>query len=182
MGNVRSCFNAKGKENMKKIIIVEDKPWVTENAVCNLQKKNIDVVKMVYYPNSFGNEKEKKRLMDAFKEKTKVEVDEVYTQEEFVNKMEELYELENVVFFMDYELKGDFTEEANKRINVRYARYKEYGEGFNSNERKIWFYTASSVGNVAVLYHNFPDNVLLVTKYSEGRLEWEEEKIDQILG
>ncbi|MCI8976937.1 MAG: hypothetical protein HFI99_07870 [Lachnospiraceae bacterium] len=118
---------------MKKIVIVEDKPWITQNAICDLQKKNINVIKMVYYPNAFGDEKEKKKLMDLFKEKTKVEVDEVSSQEEFVNKMD-------------------------------------------------WFYTASSAGNVAVLYHNFPDNVLPVTKYYEGILEWKEEKIDQILG
>lgn len=167
---------------MKKIVIVEDKPWITQNAICDLQKKNINVIKMVYYPNAFGDEKEKKKLMDLFKEKTKVEVDEVSSQEEFVNKMEELYQLEDVVFFMDYELKGDSTKEADKRINVRYARYKEYGDGFKPERRKIWFYTASSAANVAVLYHNFPDNVLPVTKYYEGILEWKEEKIDQILG
>ena len=167
---------------MKRVIIVEDKPWITQEAVCDLQEKNINVIKVVYYPNVFGDEKEKKKLMDEFKIKTNVEVEEVSSQEEFVNKMEELYQLEDVVFFIDYELKGDSTEEADKRINVRYARYKEYREGFKPEQRKIWFYTASSAGNVAVLYHNFPENVLPVTKYCEGVLEWKKDAIEQILG
>ena len=167
---------------MKKIIIVEDKPWITQDAICNLQKKNAVVSKMIYYPNTFGDNNEKKNLMVEFKAKTKVEVDEEFSQEEFVKKMEELYQIENIVFFMDYELKGDFTEEADKRINVRYARYKEYGQEFNYELRKIWFYIASSVGNASVLYHNFPNNVLPVTKYCDGKLAWREETIEKILG
>ena len=167
---------------MKNIIIVEDKPWVTQEAVCALKEKKASVIKIVYYPNAYGDENEKKNLMDEFKEKTAVAVDEGRTQEEFVNKMEELYELENTVIFMDYELKGDSTEEADKRINVRYARYKEYGEEFDQKKRKIWFYTASSVANVAILNHNFPDHVLPVTKFCDGMLEWKEDTINQILG
>lgn len=129
-----------------------------------------------------GDGKEKEELLEKFKQETAVEVDEVSTQEEFVNKMEELYCSDDVVFFMDYELKGDSTEEADKRINVRYAKYKEYGGKIDPNQRKIWFYTTSSVANVAILNHNFPEHVLPVTKYCEGKLAWKAEIIEQILG
>lgn len=166
---------------MKKIVIVEDKPWVTLDAVCELQKKHISVEKMVYYPNTFGDEDEKQKLLREFTDKTKVDIVRVTSSEEFVNEMEKLYQQENVIFLMDYELKGDSTEEAEKRINVRYAKYKEYGEGFDPKQRKIWFYTVSAVANVAILNRNFPEHVLPVIKYHKGRLEWKEEALDQIL-
>lgn len=180
-GNGHACFSLEEREIMKKIVIVEDKPWVTQDAVCSLQQKNVNVERVVYYPNAYGDEDEKRRLLDEFKNRTSVEINKVQTQEEFVNKMEELYQMEDIIFFMDYELKGDSTEEADKRINIRYAKYKEYGNGIEPEKRRIWFYTSSSVANVAILNQNFPDRVLPVTKYYEGKLEWKEETVNEIL-
>ena len=36
---------------MKRIVIVEDRPWVTEKDVLRMKKENIDIAAMIYYPN-----------------------------------------------------------------------------------------------------------------------------------
>lgn len=166
---------------MKKIIIVEDKPWVTQNAVCELQNSNVEVMRVVYYPNAFGDNEEKKKLLSDFKEKTHVEIDTVENQEAFIEKMEELYSQEDVVFFMDYDLKGDSTMEPENRINIRYTKHKEYMEGMNVKVRKIWFYTVSGSGNVDIIMRNFPKNILYVKKYMQGQLTWDMDQVKKIL-
>lgn len=164
---------------MKEVVIVEDKPWVTGKAVQNLQQKGVSVLRIVYYPNAFGDEDEKKRLIGELLKKTNVEIDKVTNQEEFVEKMQELYEADNVVFFMDYDLKGDFTMEPDSRINIRYAKHKEK---INPEKRKIWFYTVTGVANVEVITQMFPGRVLRVDTYEDGQLVWNEDDMKKILG
>lgn len=166
---------------MKRIVIVEDKPWTTSDAVLRLKKEKVEEIRIIYYPNSFGDDAEKKRLLNGLKETTDVEIDTVINQEEFVKKMEELYENPDVVFFMDYDLKGDGTVPPEKRINYRYAKQKEYGEGQDQNMRKIWFYTISGVINLEIITHNFPQNVLHVNNYTDGQLTWDVGEVSQIL-
>lgn len=164
---------------MKRIVIVEDKPWTTGNAVLRL--KNETEIRIIYYPNSFGDDAEKDRLLNGLKEETNVEIDTVINQEEFVEKMEELYENPDVVFFMDYDLKGDGTLPPEERINFRYAKLKEYGEGQDVDSRKIWFYTTSGVINLEVIAHNFPEKVLHVDNYTDGQLTWDASEVSQII-
>lgn len=167
---------------MKKVVIIEDKPWVTKEEIKHLQdRKNVEVFRIVYFPNQFGNEEEKKKLLSELKAETGVRLDEVKDQETFVMKMEELYSMENTVFFMDYELKGDNTVEADLRINIRYAKYKEYGKDMDPDARKIWFYTTSGIGNVEIITRNFPDRVLPVESFRDQILTWNQDKINQIL-
>ena len=166
---------------MKRIVIVEDKPWITSNAVLRLKEENANEVRIIYYPNTYGDASEKNELLDGLKETTNVEIDTVINQTEFVNKMEELYEKPDVVFLMDYDLEGDSTVPPEKRINYRYAKLKEYGEGRTVNSRKIWFYTISGVFNLEIITRNFPDNVLHVDKYTEGQLTWNVGEMNHIL-
>lgn len=167
---------------MKKIVIVEDKPWVTSDAVQSLQKDKAEVIRIVYYPNTFGDDEEKSKLLQGLKEKTNVQIDRVNNQEEFVEKMEELYGEENVVFFMDYDLKGDSTMDPDSRINIRYAKHKEYREKVEEKGRKIWFYTVSGAANVEIIKRNFPDHVLGIENYIDGQLTWDANELNQILG
>lgn len=167
---------------MKKIVIVEDKPWATGDAVRRLKKGNVDVLRIVYYPNPYGDADEKRKLIRELEEKTSVQIDTVNNQEEFVEKMEELYAEPDVVFFMDYDLKGDRTVNPEDRINFRYTKLKEYRENQDANLRKIWFYTISCVTNLEIITHNFPENVLHVDNYTDGQLTWDAREIDQILG
>lgn len=166
---------------MKKVVIVEDKPWVTSHAVQCLQEKKVEVMRFVYYPNAFGDDAEKTKLIDDLRNTTQVQIDIVNNQEEFISTMEELYQVENVVFFMDYDLKGDYTVEPDSRINIRYAKYKEYGEEPDNAERKIWFYTVSGATNVEVISRNFPDRVLHIDEFKEGQLSWNTNEITHIL-
>lgn len=48
---------------MKKVVIVEDKPWVTQDAVCDLQSKKVEVLRVVYYPNAYGGRERKGRIV-----------------------------------------------------------------------------------------------------------------------
>lgn len=167
---------------MKKIVIVEDKPWVTKRAVKDLLARgDVEIARIVYYPNSLGDNEEKKLLLSDFERETGVQIDTVHDQVTFVKKMEELYILDNVVFFMDYELKGDTTLDADSRINIRYAKNKEYGGNTNPQERKIWFYTVSGVANVEIIRHYFPERTLPVDSYKNGLLVWNQNVLNKIL-
>lgn len=167
---------------MKKIVIVEDKPWITKEAVENLQNRaNTQVLSVIYYPNKFGDAEEKERLISDFENATGLQVEKVYDQDGFVKKMEELYSMEDVVFFMDYDLKGDYTKEPEERINVRYAWYKEYGEDTLSKARKMWFYTATGHTNVELITRFFPERVLQTASYENGQLKWNQDALDRVL-
>lgn len=166
---------------MKKVVIVEDKPWVTSQAVQCLLERNVEVLRFVYYPNVFGDDAEKRQLLEDLRSATQVQIDVVENQEQFINAMEELYQVENVVFFMDYDLKGDCTVPPDLRVNFRYAKYKEYGEEPDAAEKKIWFYTVSGATNVEIISRNFPDRVLHIDEFKEGQLSWNTNEITHIL-
>lgn len=166
---------------MKRVVIVEDKPWITSEAVLRLKEENANEVRIIYCPNAYGDASEKSELLDGLKEKTNVEIDTVKNHTEFVKKMEELYEKPDVVFLMDYDLEGDSTVPPEERINYRYAKLKEYGEGQVVNSRKIWFYTISGVFNLEIITRDFPDNVLHVDRYTKGQLTWNDGEINHIL-
>lgn len=163
---------------MKKVVIIEDKPWVTQDAVKLLQDK---LEAVIYYPNNVGNPNEKEKLLRDFEDTLGRAVEKVETQEEFVRKMEKYYNDPEIVFLMDYELKGDTTVEPDMRINLRYARYKEPMDECDLSQRKIWFYTTAGVDAVNFLESNFPQRVLPVSTFRNGKLQWDTEKLDEIL-
>lgn len=168
---------------MKNMIIVEDKPWITKAAILDLQKKSVKVSCIVYYPNKIGDPKEKEKLLNDLKESTGVPVETVNGQEQFVKTMEKLYSQENTVFLMDYDLTSDSQYPFDSRINILYARHKEYEDkNVAPEDRKIWFYTVSGISNVELLRKNFPGHQLSVTSYQDGLLKWNEEELDKIVG
>lgn len=163
---------------MKKIVVIEDRLWVTTDATVNLQAKGIAFYMAIYYPSRLLYSKEQEALLKDYKEKTGIEVEQVNDQSEFVNKMNELYDNHELVFLMDYDLKGDMgIDDFFQRINIKYALDKR-----NQNaDEKIWFYTTGGSDVRAALLENFGDRVIRVPGFIDGQLQWDESEIRGIL-
>ncbi|MDE5590025.1 MAG: hypothetical protein K2J60_12965 [Acetatifactor sp.] len=156
----------------KKIVIVDDRPWKMQDCIQKLQKEGIIFCKTIYYPNNTIVRKEQQELMEEYKQSTGIEVVQVNDQSEFLVKMDELYVDPNIIFLMDYDLKGDMNRnDFFARINVKYAIAKD------QNEKKIWFYTSGPNDIRGLLRETFHDNVISVPVYSEGKLEWDEDQV-----
>ena len=165
---------------MKKIVIVEDRPWVTEKDVLRLGKENIEIAAMIYYPNSNSTKQEQERMVQEFENKTRIKVQWVNSQKEFVDVMDQWYADEQVVFLVDFDLKGDGSTNFDNRINVLYVKDKErQGE---SNER-FWFYTTGNVDVKSILMAQFKGHVIDVDFDSlHMQLEWDMEQIREMVG
>ena len=158
---------------MKRIVIVEDRPWVTEKDVLRLGKENIEIAAMIYYPNSNSTKQEQERMVQEFENKTRIKVQWVNSQKEFVDVMDQWYADEQVVFLVDFDLKGDGSTNFDNRINVLYVKDKQ-GAG---NER-FWFYTTGNVDVKSILMAQFKGHVIDVNfDFEQMLLEW---KIEQI--
>ena len=106
---------------MKKIVVVEDRPWFATDVTVDLQRQGIEFYRTIYYPSSLLYSEDKALLLQKYKEKTGVKVEEVHDQREFINKMDELYEKSDLVFLMDYDLKGDMgIDDFFQRINIKF--------------------------------------------------------------
>ena len=81
-----------------------------------------------------NNANNKQELMNEYKMHTHIDVVQVETQKEFLDQMNELYCIPDIIFLMDYDLKGDMSiENFFTRVNVKYALMRD-------SEKKIWFY------------------------------------------
>jgi hypothetical protein len=159
---------------MKKIVVVEDRPWFTMDATVRLQEKGIVFYRMIYYPSALLNSKDQNELMDKYKVKTKVEVIEVQQQRDFLDKIDELYREQDIVFLMDYDLKGDMSvDNFYSRINIKYAMEKRKENG----EDRIWFYTTGGADVKRVLCENFENRVISTPKFINSQLQWDEDQI-----
>lgn len=161
----------------KRIVIVDDRPWKMKESVQELQKKQIVFDKVIYYPNDMLDKEEQNELMEEFKMSTGLEIVQVNKQMEFVEQMDELYCIPDIVFFMDYDLKGDMSgEDFFVRINVKYALSRD------REQKKIWFYTSGPRDIKGLLRENFPDNIIGVPKFFDGQLYWDEEQVKAAVG
>ena len=165
---------------MKRIVIVEDRPWVTEKDVLRMKKENIDIAAMIYYPNSNSTKQDQERMVQKFTNNAGVNVKWVNNQREFVDAMDQWYAKEQVVFLVDFDLKGDGSTNFDNRINVLYVKDKErQGE---SNER-FWFYTTGNVDVKSILMAQFKGHVIDVDFDSlHMQLEWDMEQIREMVG
>lgn len=166
---------------MKKMIIVEDRPWVVKNAVVELGKRDVSVEKIIYYPNSYGDEADKQKQLDEFKKTTKTPIITIKEKIDVVKEMERCYEESDVVFLMDYDLENDLSILPDERFNLRYVKRKEYEDNMCASKRRIWFYTTTGMEIVNYLQSNFPDQVVSVESFRNGMLQWDEKEIMKIL-
>lgn len=158
---------------MKRIVIVEDRPWVTEQDVLRLGEENIEIAAMIYYPNSNSTKQEQERMVQEFENNTGINVQCVNSQKEFVDVMDQWYADEQVVFLVDFDLKGDGSTNFDNRINVLYVKDKQ-----GAGKKRFWFYTTGNVDVKSILMAQFKGHVIDVKfDYEEMLLEW---KIEQI--
>lgn len=162
---------------MKRVVVVEDRPWMTTEATVGLQKKGVTFYKTIYYPSLLLNSKEKELLMQKYRDKTGLPVEVVNGQREFIDKMDELYSLDDVVFLMDYDLKGDMAvDDFFSRVNIKYALEKRKQQG----EEKIWFYTTGGSDVRTALVSNFQDRVIRVPHFMNNQIQWDEDSVIRI--
>lgn len=160
----------------KRIVIVDDRPWKMKKCIRQLQKDNIVFYKSIYYPNNMLDRKRQAELMADYERSTGIEVVRVDSQNEFIEKMDELYRISDIVFFMDYDLKGDMNrDDFFSRVNVKYALEKD------QENKKIWFYTSGPRDIKGLLKETFPENIINLPRFFDGQLYWDEEKVREVV-
>jgi hypothetical protein len=164
---------------MKRIVIVEDRPWVTQREVLEIKKQEIEVAAMIYYPNSNSTKQEQEKLVQEFENKTGVDVQWVNSQSEFVDAMDRWYADERVVFLVDFDLKGDGSTNFDNRINVLYVKAKEKQE---KGKERFWFYTTGNVDVKSILMAQYKGHVIDVN-FNPIRmsLEWDMGQIQEMV-
>ena len=71
---------------------------------------------------------------------------------------------------MDLNLTGVNAQYFNERNNVQYAREKQQDcREKNKKEEQIWLYTTGASLDASFLYSEFPDNVVEVTNFEDGK-------------
>lgn len=157
---------------MKRIVVVDDRPWKLQRCIKNLQSKGVSFYKMIYYPNNAIDQSTRGEMLINFKKSTGIEVEQVHEEREFLDKMNELYNIPDLIFLMDYDLKGDMNKnDFFTRINVRYALAK------NEEGKRIWFYTSGPGDIKGMLLDTFPDHVISMPKFTGGQTFWDEEQV-----
>lgn len=156
----------------KRIVIVDDRPWKMKESIQLLQKENIVFCRTVYYPNNVLDKERQNELMEDYKKSTGIEVVQVNSQSEFISQMDELYSVSDIIFLMDYDLKGNMNrDDFFTRINVKYALAKD------QDEKRIWFYTSGPNDIKGLLRETFSDNIISVPDFHDGLLYWDEEQV-----
>lgn len=160
----------------KRIVIVDDRPWKMKESIQQLQKENVVFYKTVYYPNNTLDRARQNTLMEDYEHSTGIDVVQVNSQSEFITQMDELYSVSDIIFLMDYDLKGDMNrDDFFARINVKYALAKD------KDEKKIWFYTSGPRDIRGLLLETFPDNVISMPLFCDGQLYWDEEQVKAVV-
>ena len=160
----------------KKIVVVDDRPWKMKKSIQKLQENSIDFYRTVYYPNNMLDKERQNELMEDYKEGTGIEVVQVNNQEEFITQMDVLYSNPDIIFLMDYDLKGDMNRnDFSTRINVKYALAKD------KNQKKIWFYTSGPRDIKALLEETFPQHIISTPDYLGGQLYWDVEQVKKMV-
>lgn len=155
---------------MKRIVVVDDRPWKLQKCVKSLQNKGVSFYKMIYYPNNAIDQGTRDEMLGKFEKNTGIEVEQVNNEKEFLHKMDELYCIPDLIFLMDYDLKGDMDKnDFFSRINVRYARAK--------HEERIWFYTSGPGDIKGMLMETFPGHVISMPLFIGGQTYWDEKQV-----
>ena len=156
---------------MKRIVVVDDRPWKVIHSIQELQKEGVIFYKTLYYPNNTLDKNNKQELMNEYKMHTHIDVVQVETQKEFLDQMNELYCIPDIIFLMDYDLKGDMSiENFFTRVNVKYALMRD-------SEKKIWFYTSGPSDIKGLLMETFPDHIISTPNFYEGQLYWNKNQV-----
>lgn len=159
---------------MKRIVIVDDCPWRIKDSILQLQDQGISFYMTVYYPNKTLSWEDQKKLMQDYEESTGIQVVQVNNQNEFVTKMDEIYPITDIIFFVDYDLKGDMSPyDFYTRVNVKYALAKD------QEEKKIWFYTTGPSDIKGLLWKTFPNRVISTPDCHGHQYGWDISQVQE---
>ena len=149
---------------MKEIVIVEDCPWLIQDAVSELTKHGIKVSKLLYLHNRVGFGDVKERLVRTFEYNTGVAVVDIKTEDEFVANMEKLYTFDDIVFLINF-----YSRCSDDKVSVKYMKYKGFGD-------KFWLYKLPVYGDIGDLCGASP-NVIPMIDYENAPLVWDIEVV-----
>ena len=106
--------------------------------------------------------------VNEFEDTTGIQVHKFNTLN-FEEQMEKYYN-DGYTIFMDLNLTGVNAQYFNERNNVQYAREKQQDcREKNKKEEQIWLYTTGASLDASFLYSEFPDNVVEVTNFEDGK-------------
>lgn len=165
---------------MKKWVIVEDRPWVMTVFIQDIKAK-AQAVGQEYRPPDIlyyiaGEDEEKRKATENsfrknvhdFENSTKIHVNKFDTTN-FKQRVEEYYK-DGCTIFMDLNLTGANAQYFNERNNVQYAREKQQDcRKKNKQEKQIWLYTTGASLDASFLHSEFPDNVVEVINFEDGK-------------
>lgn len=169
----------------KRIVIVEDRPWVMEKAVKDIKGAGIDIAAVLFYLNyeelnSESGKDTNKYEVEQFIKNTGIEPVKFTsrTMRETVNKY---YEMDDVVILLDLVLRPDEYTYLKERMSVRYADEKRQDDPQKAR-KKIYFYTTSPEDTVDRLYEYFPEQVIDVLDFVNNQVELDIDQIKEVTG
>lgn len=162
---------------MKKIAIVEDRPWVMERAITEMKSAGIEIKAMLLLKNeSPENIKEANR---KFLRENQIPVEEfdLLSMEEILDPY---YEQDDTILLLDLMLEPDFNiRNITERMTVRYADKKRRENG-EAAANKIYFYTTSPENIVNWLCGYFPNQVITVFDFQDNQVVLDIERIREV--
>lgn len=177
---------------MKKWIIVEDRPWVMIGFIQDVKQMAQKQAQTYCEPDIlYYNEDDNKKTGNAsedtyetnvkdFESKTGIQVKR-FGKALFCEWMDKYYK-DNYIIFMDLNLTGGKSQYFNERNNVQYAREKLIqSKKKGEQEKQIWFYTTGASLDASFLLSEFPENVVEVSNFEDGKAYLDLEKSWEIL-
>lgn len=156
---------------MKRIVVVDDRPWKMQESIRELQSQGLNFFKTIYYPSCYLNHSDDEWI-EEYKRVTGMDVIRVNDMMEFINMMDDLYTNPDIVFFMDYDLKGNMSrDDFFSRINVKYALSED------KEQRRIWFYTTGPKDIKEILEKTFLGRVIYVQFLSPRMPFWNKDQV-----
>lgn len=144
------------------LTILEDRPHNMLQAIDKMEEMGIHTQNMVYFHSkkSFYSPDKKSELEKELNQRqvTLIEAD----NNDLKKILDKLYHEEDMSFFFDMDLWGDYSHHFLERINVQYALEKKELE---QDDGRIWFYTTGPRSAIEQIKANFPNRYIPIIKY-----------------
>lgn len=147
-----------GVENMK-VIIVDDRPYFMWETVEKLKNMGVKTIVMLYFQGPLTYRSEEDAEIRKKCENLGIEIVSTNKRTEFINRLDEYYNNQDTLLFIDYGL-GD-TDIFEEKLDIIFAKEKKQQEG----DFRIWFYTASSAQTVDKLNRIFNGQTIPVVQF-----------------
>lgn len=162
-------------KNIKKIVLVEDKPWKVRNQILEMKSVGIQTETVLFFSNMKRQQLSNRVLEWLVKFETAIGQQVRFVGNlDFNQVLDEYYSKSDVVIVMDLGLIGDGSKVFSERINVRYAKSKD-------EKDRIWFYTVGSIDQEMILRNNFSHHVIDADTCENEQIEWDKDQIKKIV-